>query len=198
MEEGLPGVTMVATANDISALPPELIRRFSEVFFVGLPETEERKEIFKIHLTKKKRDWKNFDLDLLAQVSNRYTGAEIEKAIKEAIAHCYHDGKRDVTTEDVQQAIEHTKPISKVMSDNIKNMEEWARERARFASSIGAEAAGVGNQKIISKSGKEMSLSDLDDVIPVAKKTKKKSAGRLELVNEDKVEEVTQDAKDKV
>lgn len=194
MEEGLPGVTLIATANDISALPPELIRRFSEVFFVGLPEKEERKEIFKIHLLKKKRDPANFDLDHLSDISHRYTGAELEKSIKEAIAHTYYDGKRDLTTDDIAGAIAMTKPISKVMSEPIKNMEEWARDRARFASSIGAEAAGVGNQKLVSKTGKVMKMSDLDDNVPVAaKKTgKKKPAGRLELAGQDNTPEVVE------
>jgi ATP-dependent 26S proteasome regulatory subunit len=179
MEEGLPGVTLVATANDISALPAELIRRFTEVFFVGLPETDERKEIFKIHLAKKNRDWTKFNLDELAEASNKYTGAEIEKAVKEGIARCYHDGKRELTTQDLVQAIQDTKPISRVMDKQITDMQDWARNRARFASSLGAEAAGLGKQKVVLKSGKELNISDVDEVV----KPKKSKKSRLDNVS---------------
>ncbi len=191
IEEGFNGVTLVATANDIAALPPELIRRFSEVFFVGLPEHDERKEIFSIHLAKKKRDPKNFDLEELANVSARYTGAEIEKAIKESIVQCYHDSKRDLTTADVVRAIEQTKPLSKVMAGNITALEDWAKDRARYASSLSAEAAGVGNQKVTTRSGKVMNMSDLDEGVPTAPKKnakKTKAPARLGLTADDVVE----------
>jgi SpoVK/Ycf46/Vps4 family AAA+-type ATPase len=90
MQEHSQPVFIVATANDIEALPPELLRkgRFDEIFFVNLPNLSARKEIFKIHLLKRKRDPEKFDLDLLAKESEGYNGSEIEQAVISAL----HEG----------------------------------------------------------------------------------------------------------
>jgi ATP-dependent 26S proteasome regulatory subunit len=188
MEEGLPGVTIVATANDISMLPPELIRRFNEVFYVGLPTESERKEIFSIHLKKKRRDPKDFDLDALAEASHKYTGAEIEKSIKESIARNFNNGMKKVTTEDIVQAIKDTKPLSKLMDTKIQDLVDWVRNRARFASSLGAEEAGVGNQKIHTSSGKTLDIKDLDGPDMPVKTKKAKSTSRIGALNDAKVD----------
>ncbi len=164
MEEGMKGVTVIATANSIESLPPELIRRFSEVFFVSIPTLVERKEIFGIHLKKKKRDPKNFDLDLLAEKSDKFTGAEIEKSLKEAISTRFNKDKGQVTNEDILIAMSLTKPIATLMKSDIDKIIDYARDRARFASSLAAEELGIGKQKVRTSGGKEIAIgSSLED-----------------------------------
>lgn len=170
MEEGLKGVTFIATANDISALPPEFIRRFSEVFFVDLPGPDERKDIFKIHLRKRGRnpDGKEFKLDTLVDASVDYTGAEIEKAIKRAIAMAFNTEDKLVKNEHVVRALQETKPISHIMGEKIKKLREQAHGRFRYASSW-AEKQGTKEAAKI----KEMSLDNLE--VPTGEKKKAKS-----------------------
>jgi len=138
MQEGLEGVTVVATSNDISSLPPELIRRFNEVFFVDLPSQEERWEIFGIHLAKRKRNIKNFETakKQILEASEGYTGAEIEKAIKDAIATAFYAGEKDINACHLLAALQDTKPICKVYSEKILEMQKWAQDHARYASSF--------------------------------------------------------------
>jgi len=140
MQEKKKPVFVVATANNISQLPPELLRkgRMDEIFFVDLPGLKARKEIFSIHLSKKKRNTRNFDIDLLSKASKGFSGAEIEEALKEAMFQAYDRGK-EVTTADIKDALEKTYPLSKTMSEVIKKMREWAKSRAVFASSEPAE-----------------------------------------------------------
>lgn len=133
MQEGLDGVTILATANDVSALPPEFIRRFNEVFFVDLPGEEARKEIIKIHLEKRKRDPTHFNIDEIATAAWSYTGAEIEKAIKDAIASAFIKEK-ELDTEEILISLQQTRPISTVMKESIESLRAWARDRARYAS----------------------------------------------------------------
>jgi SpoVK/Ycf46/Vps4 family AAA+-type ATPase len=135
MQEGLKDVIVIGTANSISALPPELIRRFNEVFFVDLPFEEERKEIFDIHLRKRGRKIKKFDIDSLVSASEGFTGAEIEKAIKDGIAAAFYDNAEDVTDKYLLDALNDTKPISKVQGEKIKELQKWAENHARYASS---------------------------------------------------------------
>lgn len=133
MEESLKNVIIVATANDISILPPELIRRFDEVFFADLPTEEEREDIFKIHLRKRGR---NLELDwkALVEVTASFTGSEIEKVVKEGIARAWQAKKREVETTDLVMAAKNTRPISTVMSEKIQSLRDWAKDRARMAS----------------------------------------------------------------
>jgi SpoVK/Ycf46/Vps4 family AAA+-type ATPase len=135
MQEGLKGVTILASANDISALPPELIRRFNEIFFVDLPDEDERKDIFKIHLKKRNRNELTDNSLFLAQQSQDYTGAEIEKAIKDAIAKKFASdlGKKDITKEDIVDSLKEVTPISRIMKEQIEEIREWAKNRARSA-----------------------------------------------------------------
>lgn len=136
LQEKTKPVFVVATANDISKLPPELLRkgRVDEIFFVDLPNADERKEILKIHLERKNRDYKNFDLELLAKSSLGFSGAELEEALKEAMFKAYDLGK-EVSTEEIKAALELTYPLSKIMNENINNMRSWAKYRAVMASS---------------------------------------------------------------
>ena len=129
-------VFVVATANDISMLPPELLRkgRFDEIFFIDLPTFIERKEIFRVHLSKRKMTPDEFDLDELAQVSNGYSGAEIEEAIISAMFDAFYE-KEKLNTKRLIESIRQTVPLSKTMSEDIDELRKWANDRARIATS---------------------------------------------------------------
>ncbi len=141
MQDRKSPVFVVATANDVSSLPPELLRkgRFDEIFFVDLPKLLERKTIFKIHLEKRNRNPKNFNLELLADLSESFTGAEIEAAIEAALYEAFSDNKREIITSDIADAIKDSVPISKLMKEEIQYLRSWASERARNASSSNSE-----------------------------------------------------------
>jgi len=130
MQEHRESVFVVATANDIEALPPELLRkgRFDEIFFVGLPGSEARKEIFRIHLTKRKQNVEQFDLDALSQASEGYSGAEIEQAVLSALHECY-SSKTELTTEMIVTAIKNSPPLSVTMREKMLALYEWAQGR---------------------------------------------------------------------
>jgi hypothetical protein len=136
MQEKSKPVFVVATANDISQLPPELLRkgRVDEIFFVDLPTKKEREEIFKIHLKKKGRKPENFDTAKFAEKSKGYSGAELEEVIKEALFQSY-DREKEVNDEEILKAVEKTFPLSRTMSETINKMRLWARSRAVSASS---------------------------------------------------------------
>jgi SpoVK/Ycf46/Vps4 family AAA+-type ATPase len=128
-------VFVVATANDISQLPPELLRkgRLDEIFFVDLPDKEERAEIFGIHLNKRGRDASTFDVEALAEASLNFSGAEIEEAINSALYDAFYD-KQDIRTEHVLNAITQTVPLAKTMDEQLHRLRHWAEGRARHAS----------------------------------------------------------------
>lgn len=123
-------VFVVATANDIEALPPELLRkgRFDEIFFVDLPKPNVRMEIFAIHLKKRNREPEKFDLDKLADASEGYSGAEIEQAIISALHEAYaHDS--DLDTKRILSALKTSPPLSVTMAESVQNLLAWARGR---------------------------------------------------------------------
>jgi SpoVK/Ycf46/Vps4 family AAA+-type ATPase len=128
-------VFVVATANDISQLPPELMRkgRLDEIFFVDLPSDAEREEIFRIHLAKRKRDPENFDLKTLAVCSKDYSGAEIEEAVISALYDAF-SSQQELSTEHVLAAVRETVPLSKTMDEQMNRLRNWAEGRARNAS----------------------------------------------------------------
>lgn len=138
MQEKESPVFVYATANNVSALPPELLRkgRFDETFSVLLPNVSERKEIFKIHLSKRKRgnQLKDSEIDLLATDTEGYSGAEIEAAIKEAL-HTSFASKRELEWVDIRTAIDETVPLSEMMAQQIKAMQDWCEGRTRPANS---------------------------------------------------------------
>jgi len=129
-------VFVVATANDVSMLPPELLRkgRFDEIFFVDLPAFAERKEIFEIHLKKRRLDPAKFDIDALAGASAGYSGAEIEEAIISAMFDVFYE-KQPMTTDRLLKSIKQTVPLSKTMSEDVDGLRKWAEGRARLATS---------------------------------------------------------------
>lgn len=135
LQEKTAAVFVVATANDISQLPPELLRkgRFDEIFFVDLPSIDERKDIFAIHLSKRKRDPKMFDLDKLAEAAVGFSGAEIEQAVVSALFDAFASGA-ELKTEDIFKSVNASVPISVTMAEQIADLRVWAEKRARPAS----------------------------------------------------------------
>lgn len=138
MQENQSPVFIVATANDISNLPPELMRkgRFDEIFFVDLPSSAEREVIFNIHLNKRNRDINKFDLTLLAEESNNFTGAEIEAAIVSAMYEAFNQS-REFNTDDIVESLNEIVPLAVTMKEEIESLKLWASERARNASNSG-------------------------------------------------------------
>ena len=128
-------VFVIATANDISSLPPELLRkgRLDEIFFVDLPTAAEREQIFRIHLTKRRRRMEDFELSRLVATSDGFSGAEIEEAIISALFDVFSSGS-DLSTADVVRSLQETVPLSKTMSEEIGRLRHWAQGRARVAS----------------------------------------------------------------
>ena len=131
MQEKKAPVFVVATSNDISALPPELLRkgRFDEIFFVDLPELEERKTIFGIHLARRKHDPAKFDLARLAAAAEGFSGAEIEQAVTSALYAAFAQ-KAPLSTEVVLKEIQSTYPLSVTMKERVAGLRDWARQRA--------------------------------------------------------------------
>lgn len=130
MQEHRQPVFLVATANDIKALPPELLRkgRFDEIFFVRLPKKDARKAIFEIHLKKRKRNPEAFDLDKLAKASDGYSGAEIEQAVLSAM-HDAFANKIDIDDNLIIKCIKASPPISVTMAEDIQALCQWAEGR---------------------------------------------------------------------
>lgn len=140
MQEKTSPVFVMATANRVERLPGEFLRkgRFDELFFVDLPIAEERKEIFNIHLLKRKRDVSRFDLEQLAKVAEGFSGAEIEQAMIAAMYEAFAQD-REFTQLDIIAAIKATLPLSKTMTEQVTALRDWARQRARPAASSVAE-----------------------------------------------------------
>jgi AAA+ superfamily predicted ATPase len=136
MQERTQPVFVVATANSVRHLPPELLRRgrFDELFFIDLPTAVEREAIFALHLRKRARDPDRFDLPRLVAASDGYTGAEIEGAVQDALFDAYADGRREVTTDDLAAALAATSALAVTMREPIEAMRRWAATRARRAS----------------------------------------------------------------
>ncbi len=127
-------VFVVATANDIEALPPELLRRgrFDDLFFVDLPNQAERMEILSIHLRKRGRDPLQFPLEDLAAESARLSGAELEQVVASALYKSFAEN-RDLAENDLINAITETVPLYDTYEKRIKELRDWARTRARPA-----------------------------------------------------------------
>lgn len=128
-------VFVVATANDINRLPSEFTRkgRFDEIFFVGLPPDDERRQIFSIHIAKTGRQCKDYNLDALVNLSKGFTGAEIAESVTAGLYRSFEDGERVLTTEDIAVSLQETKPISRTRHKDITNLIAWARSNARPA-----------------------------------------------------------------
>jgi len=134
MTERKSQVFLVATSNDITQLPPELVRkgRLDEIFFVDLPGARVRKEIFKIHLAKRNQDCKEFDLKYLSEITDGFSGAEIEQAVVSAL-YSVSAINESLTSEQLENSIRNTNPLSVVMHEKIDSLRRWAEERCVFA-----------------------------------------------------------------
>jgi SpoVK/Ycf46/Vps4 family AAA+-type ATPase len=142
-------VFVICTANDISHLPPELLRkgRLDEIFFVDLPDERERREILRIHLHKRNRDPSRFDLDELVRLSEGFSGAEIEEAIISALFDALSQ-QQDLSTELIGAGLRETVPLSKTMSEQMTVLRSWAAGRARPASVVPQRRADETSRKI--------------------------------------------------
>ena len=131
-------VFVIATANDVSQLPPELLRkgRFDEIFFVDLPNRDERGKILEIHLAKRGRDPASFDMRRLVDRSAGYSGSELEEVIVTALYNAYDEGlgETDISTDSMLTAMDEVIPLSQTMRERLSGMREWAKSRARRAS----------------------------------------------------------------
>jgi ATP-dependent 26S proteasome regulatory subunit len=143
MQDRKAPVFVAATCNNVSALPPELIRkgRFDELFFVDLPNPAERKQIFAIQLTKRKRNPLDFDLDLVAASARGYSGAEIEASIQAAMYAAF-SSRSTLTTQSLVQALQATVPLSTTRAEEIEALRDWAGKRAVRASTSDAKLEG--------------------------------------------------------
>lgn len=133
-------VFVVATANDVSNLPPEMLRkgRFDEIFFVDLPNDEELKEIIKIHISKTQRNPHDFNLITLVDASKGFTGAEVEQAIADAMYNAF-ERDEEYDTSDIKNALDNTIPLSRFMKERVDELKLWAKDRARRASAPDAK-----------------------------------------------------------
>jgi SpoVK/Ycf46/Vps4 family AAA+-type ATPase len=141
MSEKKSPVFVIATANDISALPPSSAARFDEIFFVDLPVLQERQDIFRVHLGKRKMDTATFDLETLAKASEGYSGAEIEEAVISSMFDAFYD-KQPLTSERLLNSLRQTVPLSRTMREDIEELRQWSVGRARPAASPEAEQKG--------------------------------------------------------
>ena len=152
LQEKESSVFVIATANDVSALPPELLRkgRFDEIFFCDLPSRAERRQILDIHIRKKNRDPAKFELDKLADRTAEYSGAEIEQAVIAALYDAFDRGA-DLDSEGLMASLQEIVPLSVTMRERIDAMREWARSRARSAS--GVQTPGKTKQSWLERQG---------------------------------------------
>jgi SpoVK/Ycf46/Vps4 family AAA+-type ATPase len=130
MAERKSRVFLVATANAVQELPPELLRkgRFDEIFFVDLPSAAARGEIFRLHLDKRKVEWGAFSLNALVDASEGFSGAEIEQAIVSAL-YAAHADKAPVDEAKVLAELRGTRPLSVLMAEQVQGLRDWAQSR---------------------------------------------------------------------
>lgn len=141
LQEKTTPVFVIATANNVHQLPPELLRkgRFDEIFFCDLPDREDRRQILDIHLRKKNRDPGQFDMDKLIDATVDYSGAELEQAVIAALYDAFDTGN-DLSTDGLLKTVSDIVPLAITMREMIESMREWARTRARPAAARGGRA----------------------------------------------------------
>jgi hypothetical protein len=139
LQERRGAVFVVATANDVTRLPPELLRRgrFDELFFVDLPDLEARRDILALHLARRGRDPARHDLETVAQLCADYSGAELEQVVVGALHRAFAH-RRELESQDLRRVAQETVPLFKTYEEQIKALREWARGRARSAGREGA------------------------------------------------------------
>ncbi|MDD6060200.1 MAG: AAA family ATPase [Ruminococcus sp.] len=132
MQEKTSSTFVVATANDITKLPPELMRkgRFDEIFYVGLPKPEERRKILEIHIGKRrKQDLANIDISSLVSQTEGYSGADVEGVVIDAVESAFVDGSGALTTAHINEAIKNTHSLSEIMKDSLEALSEEYKNR---------------------------------------------------------------------
>jgi SpoVK/Ycf46/Vps4 family AAA+-type ATPase len=139
MQEKKAPVFVVATANDVSQLPPEMLRkgRFDECFFVDLPNQAEREAVWGIQISKYGRDPKEFDVVQLSRATDGLTGSEIENVFIDALFLAF-DAEKEPTDLDIARVLTEFVPLSKLMAEQIMGLRNWAKGRARVATSMGS------------------------------------------------------------
>jgi SpoVK/Ycf46/Vps4 family AAA+-type ATPase len=128
LSEKQSSVFVVATANNIYKLPPEILRkgRFDEIFFIGLPNDNEKELIFKVHLSRlRPKSWNSYDISYLAKSAKNFSGAEVEESIIEAM-HIAFSENREFTTEDIAASIEQSIPLAELNRKELKILQEWS------------------------------------------------------------------------
>ncbi len=132
MQDKTKPVFMVATANDVTSLPPELLRkgRFDEIFFIDLPDQDERKAIFDIHIRKRNRQPSKLKTHQLAGMTDGFSGAEIEQVVVGALNQAF-DAGRELQYSDLKDEVEAQVPLSVMMAEDIQALRDWAKLRAR-------------------------------------------------------------------
>jgi SpoVK/Ycf46/Vps4 family AAA+-type ATPase len=132
MQEKTSAAFVVATANDITQLPPELMRkgRFDEIFYVSLPTPDERKKIFEIHINKRRpQDVSKIDINALVSKTDGYTGADIEGVVSESVESVFVKGNPALTTGDILECIHNTHSLSEIMKEPIEKMDKLYNDR---------------------------------------------------------------------
>jgi SpoVK/Ycf46/Vps4 family AAA+-type ATPase len=144
MQDRKAPVFVAATCNNVTVLPPELIRkgRFDEIFFVDLPNHDERRAILTAQLKRRKQNPADFDLDRLSLAAGGYSGAEIEAAIKSAMYAAFSE-KKALKTETILQEISSTTPLSVTRAEDIEALRRWAADRARPATTSESSRAAA-------------------------------------------------------
>lgn len=134
MQDRTADVFVVATANDISRLPAEFLRkgRFDEIFFVDLPDAATRAEIFQIHIENRGKDSGPFDLEVLSAATPGFSGSEIEEVVVSGLYSAFSDGGA-ITTESLLNEAAGTVPLSVSRAEHVDELRTWARKRARPA-----------------------------------------------------------------
>jgi ATP-dependent 26S proteasome regulatory subunit len=135
LQEKTAPVFVVATANEVELMPPELLRkgRFDETFFVDLPDVHERKSILEIHIRMRGRDPADFDLDGLARQAEHYSGAELEQGVVAGLYRAFEQ-ERQLETGDIMRELDQIVPLYATYEEKIKGLRDWAKNRARRAS----------------------------------------------------------------
>lgn len=135
LQEKTSPVFVVATANDISKMPPELLRkgRFDDIFYVDLPNKSERRSIFDIHIRKRRpSDLAKIDFDRITDKTEGFSGADIESVVVEAVEDAFANGQNGLTTENIVKCIETTKSLSDIMKDKIEDLQKFYKENSNF------------------------------------------------------------------
>jgi AAA+ superfamily predicted ATPase len=135
LQEKKAPVFVVATANEVEALPPELLRkgRFDEMFFVDLPNVHERQAILAIHLKKRNRNPQSFDLEALSRQTEHFSGAELEQGVVAGLYRAFSE-KRELITRDIELELDEIVPLYATVEEKVKKLREWAKKRTRKAS----------------------------------------------------------------